>query len=539
MDACCTVSIFSIVHARTCKTCCALGIFLPDSPWDPVNRRNMTNLFDHPLQLTAATMNAHTREAEYAVRGPVALKATSMQEKLRVPEEAAKLPFKSIISCNIGNPQALGQKPITFIRQVAAACTYPPLLDIPGMLPRDVIDRARSYLSSTDRKGGIGAYTDSYGLRRVREEVAEFIQHRDGYPCDWNDIALTTGASEGVRRIIQAVIAHPNDGIMISAPQYPLYTCAITMCGGKSVFYYLNEDSRWTIDVAELERAYKAAVADGINVRGTVVINPGNPVGSVLDEEVIRSVITFARDRNLLIFADEVYQDNVYSSSKKFFSFKKCLRDLQRTCPLGYDNLQLVSFHTVSKGLVGECGQRGGYVEYVGFDPEMLLQFRKLAASTLSSNTLGQIIVGLMVNPPRSGDPSFELFKEETGHIYESLKRRSEKLYEKLNKLEGVTCQPIDGAMYAFPHVVFPQRAIEEAAKKFMPVDEMYCLAMVEEAGIVTVPGSGFGQISGTYHFRITILPPEEEMDQVIERLGVFHDNFLNKYRSSEIDHIM
>ena len=475
-------------------------------------------------------MHANSREAQYAVRGPVAIRAQAMQKKLI--SDPSSVPFKSLISCNIGNPQALGQKPLTFVRQVAAACMHPPLMDVPNVFPADVVRRAKAYIASTDRSCGVGAYTDSHGLNLVKDEVSRFIAARDGFPCDPADLALTTGASEGVRRVIQALLASPNDGLMISAPQYPLYACAITMCGGKSVFYELDEKNNWTINESELIRSFEKARAEGINVRGIVVINPGNPVGAILEKDVIKSIINFANERNLLIFADEVYQANVYSDKKEFHSFKKCLREMQRENPESEELAlqQLVSFHTVSKGFIGECGQRGGYVEYVGFSESMALQMKKLAASTLSSNTIGQIIVGLMVNPPKPGDDSYPLYEAETNSIYESLKRRANKLYQKLNELEGVSCQPIEGAMYAFPTITLPKRAIEEAARRGMEADEMYCLDMVEEVGVVTVPGSGFGQEPGTYHFRTTILPSEHEIDEVIERLSVFHNRFLQKY---------
>ena len=478
-------------------------------------------------QLTAENMHEHTREAEYAVRGPVANKAIEIQAKLRSPTECGAFSFKNLISCNIGNPQALGQKPITFLRRVAAACTHPPLMDIPGVFPSDVIARAKSYLANTDRGCGTGAYTDTYGLLLVREEVAAFIARRDGYPCSVSNVAITSGASEAVRRVIQALLADSSDGIMISAPQYPLYTCSITMCGGQTVFYNLDESQGWSIDEAELERAYNEAVARGVNVRGIVVINPGNPVGSVLSEETIKKVILFANARNLLIFADEVYQENVYCESKKFISFKKCL------CDLDLPGQQLVSFHTVSKGLVGECGQRGGYVEYIGFDDPMMAQFRKLAASALCSNTLGQIFVGLMVNPPKVGDVSYAEYIEETGAISSSLARRAVKLFAALNAIPGISCQPVEGAMYAFPRIEMPASAIAEAKRRNLVPDEMYCLDMVDEIGVVTVPGSGFGQLENTYHFRTTILPSEDEIDDVVTRLAQYNAAFLRKHAST------
>lgn len=493
-----------------------------------------TQMSGRKMQLSPETMHINSREAEYAVRGPVTIRAAAVQKKLQ--SDPSSVPFKSIISCNIGNPQALGQMPLTFVRQVLAACVCPSLMEVPNIFPSDVLKRAKAYLASTERGYGVGSYTDSHGLTLVKEEVARFIEARDGFPSNPNDVALTTGASEGVRRVIQALLASPNDGIMISAPQYPLYACAITMNGGRSVFYNLDEENKWTIHEEELMRVYNRAKEEGINVRGIVVINPGNPVGAVLDKDVILSIIKFANKRNLLILADEVYQANIYSPMKQFHSFKKCLRELQTISP-EFSEMhlqQLVSFHTVSKGLIGECGQRGGYVEYVGFSDDMLMQMKKLAASTLSSNTLGQITVGLMVNPPTAGDPSFDTYMSETRDILESLKQRAYKIHKVLNRLEGVSCQPIEGAMYAFPSIKLPRRAVEEAKRRGVPADEMYCLEMVERAGLVTVPGSGFAQKDGTFHFRTTILPSENEIDEFVERLSVFHKWFLDQFRDDD-----
>ncbi|CAL1156060.1 unnamed protein product, partial [Cladocopium goreaui] len=141
-----------------------------------------------------------------------------------------------------------------------------------------------------------------------------------------------------------------------------------------------------------------------------------------------------------------------------------------------------------------------------------------------------KIFVGLMVNPPQLGDPSYELFQKETSGIFESLKRRALRLTDALNKVPGISCQPIDGAMYAFPSVKLPPKAIEDAKQKDQEPDGLWCLELLEKTGIVTVPGSGFGQMDGSFHFRTTILPPDELLEEVVKKLMVFQEDFMNKY---------
>ena len=117
--------------------------------------------------------------------------------------------------------------------------------------------------------------------------------------------------------------------------------------------------------------------------------------------------------------------------------------------------------------------------------------------------------------------------------ILSSLERRARRLSDTLNKLEGVTCQQVEGAMYAFPAIVLPKAVHAAAAERKLQPDAFYCLEALEQTGIVMVPGSGFKQVEGTWHFRTTFLPPEDEMDEVAERLASFHSKFMGKYRDA------
>ena len=193
--------------------------------------------------------------------------------------------------------------------------------------------------------------------------------------------------------------------------------------------------------------------------------------------------------------------------------------------------LQLVSFHSTSKGFLGECGMRGGYFELVGFDEEVQSQLLKLISIGLCSNTLGQVATGLMVQPPAPGDASHATFSAERDAILASMKRRATRLVDGLNALEGVSCNQPQGAMYAFPQITLPPKAIAAAEAAGKVPDTFYALALLDATGIVVVPGSGFGQVEGTWHFRTTFLPPEEDMSTVIDSMATFHEGFMAKYK--------
>jgi len=170
----------------------------------------------------------------------------------------------------------------------------------------------------------------------------------------------------------------------------------------------------------------------------------------------------------------------------------------------------------VSKGLFGECGHRGGYLESRNVHPEVMAEVEKLQSVALCANSAGQLVTWVMVNPPRPGDPSFPLYDRECKEIFESLRRRAARLQQGLSAIPGIQCNGLTGAMYAFPRIQLPPGR----------TDAQYCLALLEETGICVVPGSGFGQLPGTFHFRTTILPPDDEIELVIEKLSAFHASF-------------
>lgn len=322
--------------------------------------------------LNINNINPHVKEAKYAVRGELAIKSEQYRAQL-AKGEGKDLPFDSVISANIGNPQQLDQKPITFFRQVASLVENPQLLENEETLTNglgynsDVVERAKKLLKDVK---SVGAYSQSQGAPGIRQSVAEFIERRDGYPADPQSIYLCGGASAGVNALMSVICASPQTGILVPIPQYPLYTATLSLLNAQMVPYYLKEESQWSTDVGDMRTALKEAQKKGIDVRAVVVINPGNPTGGSLSAEHISSVLELAAEEKLVVLADEVYQTNVFEG--KFHSFKKSLRELQEKNQDGkFDHVELASLHSISKGMVGECGHRGGYYEMVGFDPEV------------------------------------------------------------------------------------------------------------------------------------------------------------------------
>jgi len=239
------------------------------------------------------TISAVVKEASYAVRGPIVARSAELARLLKTPGSGLK--FDSIISCNIGNPHALQQKSLSYIRDVLSIVLNPSLLDR-AVFPSDVQARARKYLAALP---DVGAYSESQGILAVREEVSKFLQERDGYESDPNDIFLTNGASDGVRLCLQTIMRSPNngikDGILTPIPQYPLYSALITLLQGELLPYYLDEATEWSCSVESLQQSLTLAKAKGVVTRGLVVINPGNPTGQVLPEESIREIIGWCR----------------------------------------------------------------------------------------------------------------------------------------------------------------------------------------------------------------------------------------------------
>nr|CAD7194760.1 unnamed protein product [Timema douglasi] len=571
-------------------------------------------------QLCIDNLNPNIKLMEYAVRGPLVIRASEIEKEL---EKGVKKPFKEVIKANIGDCHAMGQVPITFIRQVSQSCSilhifktdlfqtaqvndgavtssvkgflrmhwiglwlkfcmsgplilalvaYPELLDDPRF-PTDVKERAKVLLAGC--KGGsvgrlpsvdltgiqtsitlsssqssmrgtpqpirllkwvpiiyvcyTGSYTDSPGIEVIRRHVAQYIERRDGIPSNWEDILLSAGASEGIKNVLKLLICDigcKKPGVMVPIPQYPLYSATLAEFNMHQIGYYLDEEKGWSLEISELKRAIKEA-KEVSEPRVIVVINPGNPTGQVLNRDNIVEIIKFAHEEDLFIFADEVYQDNVYAKTSKFHSFKRVLTEMGPP----YNKIQLASFMSCSKGYMGECGLRGGYSEVINLDPKVKTMLLKSISASLCPTSLGQAVMDTVVNPPQPGEPSYERYKAEKEGVLKSLAERAKMVADSFNSFEGFSCNTVQGAMYAFPQLKIPEKAIKKAESLKQQPDVFYAFQLLEQTGICVVPGSGFGQKPGTYHFRTTILPQPEKLKTMLENFRDFHKKFLEEYK--------
>jgi len=474
--------------------------------------------------VTLDNMNPCIKKMEYAVRGPLVIRATAIEKEIQA---GVKKPFPNVIKANIGDAHAMGNKPITFIRQVLAIVTHPPLLDSPD-LPEDAKTRAKAILDGC-KGGSVGSYSDSPGLEIIRRHVAEYIKNRDGgIESDWQKIILCAGASEGIRACLKLLTGPGGDkrpGVMIPIPQYPLYSASLAEYDMDQVGYYLDEARGWALDVAELERSYNAS-KDKSDIKAIVIINPGNPTGQVLSRDNIEAVIKFAAEKKLFVFADEVYQHNVYAEGSAFHSFKKVMTEMGAP----YSGLELASFMTCSKGYMGECGIRGGYAEVINMDAGVFAMLQKSISAKLCPTVIGQACMDVVVNPPITGEPSFGSFDSEVKSTLASYAERAKLVADTLNSIEGISCNTVQGAMYAFPQIKFPEKALAAAAEAGQPADVFYAFQLLEATGICIIPGSGFGQQPGTFHFRTTILPQKEMIKDMLGRLREFHMKFLAEH---------
>ncbi|KAJ8522076.1 hypothetical protein ONZ45_g1263 [Pleurotus djamor] len=471
-------------------------------------------------KLTTDAINPAILDVQYAVCGELALKAEALRVKLKGDDHG--LPFSKVISTNIGNPQQKGldQSPITFTRQIAALMEWPELAKLaPDAFPKDVIARAKQLQAEI---GSVGAYSHSQGVPFIRQNVAKFIEERDGYPSNPEHIFLTGGASPGVSLLLSMLISEPHkSGVLIPIPQYPLYTATLARYQGVPIPYHLDEASDWSTSVHEVEEAIEEAHREGVHPKALVIINPGNPTGALLDESTQEALVDLCEKYSLVLLADEVYQTNLHKrDSHPFTSFKKIVAQKQSSVPL-------VSFHSISKGVSGECGRRGGYFECTNLSEEILALIYKMVSVDICPPIAGQIGLDAMIRPPQVGDESYPLWKKETESIHAALARRTQTMAERLNSLPGVTCVNSPGALYLYPQIVLSDKAIEAARKAGREPDVFYALQLLDDTGICVIPGSGFGQKEGEWHYRLTCLCPG--VDEYVSQLEDFHKKFIER----------
>lgn len=393
------------------------------------------------------------RNVCYDIRGPV------LEEAKRLEEEGQR-----IIKLNIGNPAPFG-------------------FDSPEEIIQDVIHNLPS----------AQGYCDSKGLFSARKAVMHECQRNGIAGVSIEDIYLGNGVSELIMMSMQALI-NDTDEMLIPSPDYPLWTAAVSLAGGTPVHYICDEQAGWFPDIEDI----RSKISE--RTRGIVVINPNNPTGAVYSKALLEQIVELAREHNLLIFADEIYDKILYDDAKHI--------------PLASlaDDVLFLTFNGLSKSY-RSAGFRSGWVivsgpkhcarDYIeGLD---MLSNMRLCANVPAQNAI-QTALG--------GYQSINELIVPGGRLYD----QRDAAYEMLNAIPGVSCVKPRGAMYLFPKL----------DPKIYPIhnDEKLALDLLMQQKVLIVQGSGFN-LADTQHFRLVFLPRIDDLREAIERIG----RFLHTYR--------
>lgn len=302
-----------------------------------------------------------------------------------------------------------------------------------------------------------------------------------------SQICVTTGASEGIELALTALV-NPGENVLLPTPGYPLYTAVLSKIEAEMNPYFLDEDNGWQPDLADIEAKVNS------KTKAIVIINPNNPTGSLADEDTLRGIVEIARKHNLVIFADEIY-DKILFNGDKHISIAALA-----------DDHPCVTFSGLAKSYLGP-GLRLGWAVFSG-DPERMSDFTegfmKMARARLCSSTPTQWAIPAALEGPQS----------HLTDMVNRLEKRAETVVSRLNALDGFHCVRPTGAFYAFPTI------------RCRGTDKDFVMNLIRETGVVTVPGSGFGQKPGTKHIRVVFLPPEESLEKAMD----FIERFAKKY---------
>lgn len=392
--------------------------------------------------------SAKLKDVCYDIRGPVLKAANAMEEQ-----------GHRIIKLNIGNPAPFG-------------------FEAPQEILSDVI---------SNLPNAVG-YCDSKGLFAARKAIVHYYQTRGLLGVDVGDIYIGNGVSELIVMAMQALLNN-GDEILVPAPDYPLWTAAVTLAGGTAVHYLCDEARNWAPDLADMERKITP------NTRGIVVINPNNPTGAVYSRESLDGIVALARKHNLVLFADEIYDKILYDDAEHI-----CLATLA-------PELLTITFNGLSKsyrvagfrsGWLMVSGNKGSAKDYIeGLD--------MLASMRLCANVQAQFAIQTALG----GYQSINDLIRPGGRLYE----QRELAWKMLNDIPGVSCVKPMGALYLFPKLdpaVYP-----------VTDDQAFILEFLQEEKVLLVQGTGFNWPHPD-HFRVVFLPHREELVEAITRLSRF-----------------
>jgi alanine-synthesizing transaminase len=384
----------------------------------------------------------------YDIRGPV------LREARRMEEDGHK-----IIKLNIGNPSPFG-------------------FDAPDEIVQDMIHNV------PESQG----YSDSRGLYSGRKAVMQYCQQKNIGDVEIDDIYLGNGVSELIVMAMQALLNN-GDEVLIPAPDYPLWTASVSLCGGQPVHYLCDEQSDWYPDIDDLAKKITK------KTRGIVLINPNNPTGALYPREVLNAIVALARKHRLIIFSDEIYDKIIYDDAVHI-----------STASLA-DDVLFITFNGLSKAY-RVAGFRSGWMVISGAKhkaKDYIEGIELLASMRLCSNVPGQHAIQTALG----GYQSIKDLVAPGGRLC----RQREFAYEMINSIPGISCVKPKGALYLFPRI--------DPAVYRISDDEKMVLDLLVKEKILIVQGTAFNWPNPD-HFRIVFLPREDELGDAIGRLAHF-----------------
>ena len=388
----------------------------------------------------------------YDVRGPVL-------------EEASKMEARGdrILKLNIGNPAPFGL-----------------------MAPVEIIEDMISNLPDAE------GYSDSKGLFSARKAIMQYHQLKGLPNLDINHIYTGNGASEMISMCMQGLL-DDGDEVLVPSPDYPLWTACVTLSGGKAVHYICDEQAGWLPDIQDI----RSKITD--RTKGIVIINPNNPTGVLYPKEVLEEIVEAAREHDLIIFADEIY-DRLVMDGLQHVSIASLAPDL---CCVTLNGLskshRIAGFRVGWMAISGRKDHVKGYIEGLNM----------LSSMRLCSNVPAQMIIQTALGGTQSAN---ELLVP-GGRLYE----QREVVDSMVADIPGLSEVRPNAAFYTFPKL---------DVKKFnITDDEQFCIDLLHEKKVLLVPGKGF-HYETPDHFRIVYLPRVDVLKEAMNALGEFLDGY-------------
>ena len=392
----------------------------------------------------------------YDIRGPVLQRAKLMEEE-----------GQRVIKLNIGNLAAFG-------------------FDTPDEVRRDVI--VNLPLAS--------GYSDSLGLFAARKAIMQYTQEKGIPAVQLEDVFVGNGVSELIVMAMQGLL-DDGDEVLVPAPDYPLWTAAVSLSGGRARHYLCDEGAGWLPDLDDI----RAKI--GERTRGIVVINPNNPTGALYPRDLLEGLVEIARQHQLIVFADEIYDKTLYDGATH-----TSIASLA-------DDVLFVTMNGLSKNYRA-CGYRAGWMVVSGdkrHARDYLDGLNILASMRLCANVPGQFAVQTALG----GYQSIDDLVAPGGRLC----RQRDLAYQLITALPGVTCVKPKAALYLFPRLDPRLYPIED--------DQQFVLELLEQEKVLLVQGSGFNWPHPD-HVRIVFLPNTDDLTEAIGRIGRFLDGYRRRH---------